>query len=187
MSSHHIVRENQEPALLVAEFNALPEDYFGQLLEWSPTIISNIENLDYFLSQGIKIDVLYEQGIEAIFQEEIKIIPQQKAFLEDTLSYLIKNNYKAVNILIGELDSTIIEFADRINIVAFTNGVRYAVVRSYFEKWKAKGDIMFLDVSKLKSFTGLKHVKDNVFEVLEDGFVVVEMNTDDYVFVGESI
>ncbi|WP_159637175.1 thiamine pyrophosphokinase [Sphingobacterium composti Ten et al. 2007 non Yoo et al. 2007] len=187
MSSHHIVRENQEPALLVAEFNALPEDYFGQLLEWSPTIITNFENLDYFLSQGIKIDVLYEQGIEAIFQEEIKIISREKDFLEDTLSYLIENKYKAVNILLGELDSTIIEFADRINIVVFTNGVRYAVVRTYFEKWKAKGEIMFLDISILKSFTGLRHLKENVFEVFEDGFVVVEMNTDDFVFVGESI
>src|SRR5690606_40296637 len=78
MSSHHIVRENQEPALLVEDFAALSEEYLGQLLEWSPTIITSLENLDYFLTRDIKVDILY--GVEKISeaQEEIKYLPRSE-------------------------------------------------------------------------------------------------------------
>ena len=186
MSSHHIVRENQEPALLIADFNALSEEYLGQLLEWSPTIITNVDNLDYFLAQDIKLDILYED-MENSYQEEVKRIAIKHSFLQDSLTYLVDNNYKAVNLLVKEMDSDILHFADKINLVVFANGVRYAVVKSQFEKWKAKGDIMFLEVSQLKSFVGLKYVHNNVFEVEQDGFVTLEMNTDDFVFVGEEI
>ena len=74
MSSHHIVRENQEPALLVEDFHALSDEYLGQLLEWSPTLITTTNMLNNFLTQEIKVDMVY--GNESITaQAEIKTIP----------------------------------------------------------------------------------------------------------------
>jgi hypothetical protein len=39
MSSHHIVKEKQEPALYIHHFGNFDEEYLGQLLEWSPTLL----------------------------------------------------------------------------------------------------------------------------------------------------
>ena len=97
MSSHHIVRENQEPALLVENFHALSEEYLGQILEWSPTIITTEDNIDFFLAEDTKVDFLYAHAIDSS-QEEIKLITPKTTFLRDSLDYLIANNYKAVNI-----------------------------------------------------------------------------------------
>lgn len=186
MSSHHIVRENQEPALLVEDFNALSEEYLGQILEWSPTIITTEENLDYFLAEDTKVDFLYARTIDSA-QEEIKLITPSTSFLKDSLDYLIANNYKAVNIFSKTLDSSFIAYAKHINVVAFVEGIRYVLIQSQYEKWKVKGQKMYINISELKSFNGLKFMQDNVFEVEKDGFVVLEMNTDSFVFVGEEI
>ena len=186
MSSHHIVRENQEPALLVENFYALSEEYLGQILEWSPTIISHEENLDYFLSNDIKVDFLYAQSLDSP-QEEMKFIQPISSFLKDSLDYLITNNYKAVNILAKDLDSIFLRYADRINIVAFVQGIRYVLIQSRYEKWKTAGEKMFIDVSHIKSFNGLKYIDQNIFEVEQEGFVLLEMNSSDFVFVGEEV
>ena len=39
MSSHHIVKEKQEPALYIHQLGDFNEEFLGQLLEWSPTVI----------------------------------------------------------------------------------------------------------------------------------------------------
>ena len=39
MSSHHIVRDDQEPALIIANGASCSNELLGQLLEWSPIVI----------------------------------------------------------------------------------------------------------------------------------------------------
>ena len=39
MSSHHIVRDDQEPALIIANGASCSNELMGQLLEWSPLVI----------------------------------------------------------------------------------------------------------------------------------------------------
>lgn len=187
MSSHHIVRENQEPALLVEDFAALSEEYLGQLLEWSPTIITSLENLDYFLTRDIKVDILY--GVEKISeaQEEIKYLPGTANFWKDTLAYLVENKYKAVNIMAHALQEDFLIAAEAINSVVFVKNVRYVIVRSRYEKWKTAGQKMFIDPAQVKSFNGLKYISDTIFEVEQEGFVHIEMNSDKFIFVGEEI
>ena len=46
MSSHHIVREKQEPALLVLGLDDFPDELLGQLLEWSPTVIVTADTVE---------------------------------------------------------------------------------------------------------------------------------------------
>lgn len=186
MSSHHIVRENQEPALLVEHFHALSEEYLGQLLEWSPTVITTSDMVDYFLTKDIKVDILYGDET-AIAQEDIKRITTVESFWIDTLTFLVENNYKAVNIMAKKLHEDFLLFAAKINIVVFVDGVKYVLVRNKFEKWKTVGQKMFMDSSKIKSFNGLRYIGDNIFEVEQDGFVMFEMNTDCFVFLGEEI
>jgi thiamine pyrophosphokinase len=58
MSSHHIVREDQEPALLIADAHAISFEIIQELLEWSPTVLVVEKALQEVLTWGIKIDVV---------------------------------------------------------------------------------------------------------------------------------
>ena len=54
MSSHHFVKEGQEPALFILD----PVDFelAGPFLEWAPFVIVSENALDQVLHWGIKID-----------------------------------------------------------------------------------------------------------------------------------
>lgn len=187
MSSHHIVRENQEPALLVLDFRALDSENLGQLLEWSPTIITNEQNYDHFVINDIKVDILFGEDSFSIDQEETKVLPISDNFLEDALAYLIGNNYKAVNILATNLVNDLAKYADRINIVVFAEDKRFVAVKNHFEKWKPCGENIYIHDSFLKSFSGVEFVKNGMFQVKQDGFINLEFNTDAYIFLGEDL
>ena len=187
MSSHHIVRENQEPALLVSYYNAIDSEHLGQLLEWSPTIITDNENIDFFLAEGIKVDIFAGDIALIPHQEQIKHLPIATEFLFDALDYLVANNYKAVNILLETVPNRLLEYADRINIVCFAEGKRFVIVKEYYEKWKPEGELIFVDEKHIKSFTGLAIHDKHTFKTTLDGFSKIEFNTSDYVFLGEII
>lgn len=57
MSSHHIIRDKQEPALIIANGEACSIEILEQLLEWSPTVIVLDGALERVIELGIKVDV----------------------------------------------------------------------------------------------------------------------------------
>ena len=60
MSSHHIIREKQEPALLIVDLLDFDLENLGQLLEWSPTVIVLKDAVEKVYSLGLKIDVIID-------------------------------------------------------------------------------------------------------------------------------
>src|SRR5690606_41597031 len=100
---------------------------------WSPTLITTPQQIDYFLMQDIKIDVLYGVSTDQ-YQEDIKVILPEKDFLTDSIQYLIAHGHKAVNILTKTISEHILSFADAINIVLFCEGIRYVVIGEKYEK-----------------------------------------------------
>jgi hypothetical protein len=58
MSSHHIIRDEQEPALLIMDINAIDKSVIESLLEWSPTVVVSNSAREVFLHWGYKIDYL---------------------------------------------------------------------------------------------------------------------------------
>lgn len=56
MSSHHFVREGQEPALLITR--RVTFESAMDLLEWAPKLIVTSDALESVLSWGVKIDVV---------------------------------------------------------------------------------------------------------------------------------
>ena len=57
MSSHHIIRDKQEPALIIANGEECSMDLLEQLLEWSPTVVVLDGAIERVISLGIKVDV----------------------------------------------------------------------------------------------------------------------------------
>ncbi|RZF60277.1 thiamine diphosphokinase [Sphingobacterium corticibacterium] len=187
MSSHHIIRENQEPALIVASYEALDEEYMGQLLEWSPTVIANDDTVDFFLAADIKVDVIFGRKEITYPQEQIKNIPIKKGFIPDALDYLIHHNHKAVNIVCDAPDEALKAYSAAINMVVLSHGMRYVYIRHRYEKWKEAGARISVPENHLKSLVGLKHISPHGFITEQDGFMYLEFNSDEYVCIGEEI
>ena len=109
MSSHHIVRDDQEPALIIANGAACNEELLGQLLEWSPLVIVLDSAIERVLELGIKIDVLlgdFDRGFDTEYYKEsqypIEIVHtpnQDKTDLEKAFDFLIEKGHKAANVI----------------------------------------------------------------------------------------
>lgn len=188
MSSHHIVRENQEPALLIQDFQALRSDELGQLLEWSPTVIVDAYNLDFLVSEEIKVDFIFCSESLDLRQEHTRILPVEAgSFIHSALTHLVAQSYSAVNILCSDIDPLLVGFASDINIVAFCKRKKYVFVKEYYEKWKPKGEKIYLESNSIATRHGLVPLEDNVFETQKDGFFQLTFNSSDFVCIGEDL
>lgn len=187
MSSHHVIRENQEPALLIQDYEALDLESLGQLLEWSPTLVTNENSLDFLLAEGIKVDVLFAAPGTLMTQEHTKLLPLAGDFIAEGIAYLISHKHTAVNILSNYIPTNLYSLAKGINIVLFYLNRRFVFVHSSFEKWKPKAERIYVEARYLKSFQGLTYVSEGVFETIADGFIQLDFNTADYVLIGEDL
>ncbi|AQG79457.1 thiamine diphosphokinase [Spirosoma montaniterrae] len=158
MSSHHIVRDEQEPALLIANGESCHPELLGQLLEWSPVVVVLDHAIYRVLDLDIKIDVWlgdFDQIQETDFEQvrarqyplDIVHTPDQdKTDLEKGIDYLIERGFPAVNIIwatgrradhaITNM-TNIVRYKDRIRIVVFDDHSKIFPLVGRFEKWYA--------------------------------------------------
>jgi thiamine pyrophosphokinase len=191
MSSHHIVRENQEPALLIEDLFLIDEEDLGQLLEWSPTIVVEAGTIDLLDARGYKFDIVFTKNSISDSQENLKVISYDDAFLRTAIEYLIANHYKAVNILTDQLDLAYYQpYLEHINVVLITKGVRSCFVTTGFTKWKAAGErirIEGLGTDEKSTYEGLIKINDNEYEMEKDGLFVLKFSHVKYILIGEKI
>ena len=154
MSSHHIVRDAQEPALIIANGEACSSELLGELLEWSPLVIVLDSAINRVLELGIKVDVLlgdFDRGFDAekVQQEQypIEIIyapDQNKTDLEKAFDYLIGRNFPAVNVVWAtgrRADHTItnitsvVRFREQLKIVILDDYSKVFLLPRIYEKW----------------------------------------------------
>jgi thiamine pyrophosphokinase len=179
MSSHHIVREKQEPALLIANGDACNAELLGQLLEWSPTVLVLDSAATRVLDLGVKIDILLgdfdrDFDTEAIAQTQfpIEVVhapDQDKTDLEKGIELLIERGYPAVNIVWAtgrRADHTItnltniVRYKNKIKIVVFDDYSKVFPLVNQFQKWYAAGTpISLIPVGEVEGITteGLKY------------------------------
>lgn len=185
MSSHHIVREKQEPALYIQELGNFNEEYLGQLLEWSPTLLVAASEYEKVISLGLKVDIVIGAEAELQLQENTKQLTNIGLNLPSVVKYLIAEKYPAVNIISKE--SKFDDLADdlaAINIVLFTATEKSYAVKTGFSVWKPAGSIFKIDIISYFETSNLKQKDNGDFEVLKDGFVSFEFSTD-YLFISE--
>ncbi|MBN8576951.1 MAG: hypothetical protein J0L66_08390 [Cytophagales bacterium] len=154
MSSHHIVRENQEPALVILDAQVIPFEKVLELLEWMPTIIVLHTQLETVLGWGIKVDVVLvpvneEQAWIARTQDQqpIQIIPfhTTESPLHKAIEMLSARQIPAVNVLASDKAAlhAMAEFKGDAEV--FFENKRWSRVKSgRFEKWVAAGTKLFV-------------------------------------------
>jgi hypothetical protein len=107
MSSHHFVREGQEPSLFILD----PVSYslIAPLLEWVPLVITTQVALDKILSWGIKVDMVLfteDQRVEISYktsdQWPITLVPcdQELDFLRVGLAQLRGKGHRASHVMV---------------------------------------------------------------------------------------
>ena len=173
MSSHHIVRDDQEPALIIANGASCNSELMGQLLEWSPLVIVLDSAIERVLNLGIKVDVLLgdfdrnfnpEVYIEHQYPLEIIHTPNQdKTDLEKAFDFLIEKGHKAVNVIWAtgkRADHTltnitnIVQYRDQLKIVVIDDHSKVFLLSTKFDKWYTANTIISLiPVGKVSGIT----------------------------------
>lgn len=187
MSSHHIVREKQEPALLIRSLDDFSFEQLGQLLEWSPTVIATMGTFPLLEKNHIKVDWLASDQLPESGQTHIKLIDAA------VLPKLIQEGYRAVNIvdassgadenLLGKYGG----FIEQLDIVIYTANSKIYPVRSGFRKWKPAGETIHV-INPPTDFTvkDLEPVSPGVYQTVADGFFTLEFSQP-VVFITEGI
>lgn len=188
MSSHHIVREKQEPALLIMNLDAFESENLGQILEWSPTVIVHEDIFELADSLAIKIDGVLTINADFLAQENTRIILTDKDPLEDCLKFLVGEGYPAVNIITKEFvlkDYAL--FVDDIDIVVFIEDQKIFPIRSSFSKWQPAGETVALlhEIHNL-STSGLIAKDEHTLETEKDGFYSLTFDQP-FIFIAEKI
>jgi thiamine pyrophosphokinase len=154
MSSHHIVRDDQEPALIIANGASCNPELLGQLLEWSPLVIVLDSAMERVLKLGIKVDVLlgdFDRGFDPHYYKEkqypLEIVHtpnQDKTDLEKAFDYLIERKIPAANVIWAtgkRADHTITNvtniarYRDLIKIVLLDDHSKIFLLPQKFKKW----------------------------------------------------
>ena len=183
MSSHHVIRDEQEPALIIANGEACSFELMGELLEWSPLVVVLDSAIHRVLDLNIKVDVLLgdfdrDFDAESIRKEQypIEIVytpDQDKTDLEKAFEYLIKRGFPAVNVVWAtgrRADHTItnitniVRFREQLKIVIIDDYSKIFLLPKIYEKWYPKGTpISLIPVGTASEITtqNLKYTLDN--------------------------
>jgi thiamine pyrophosphokinase len=170
MSSHHIIREAQEPALIIANGEICSEELLNQLLEWSPFIVVLDGALDRVLELGIKFDVVLGDFDKTTTEEVLKRVPpdtevlhiqnQNSTDLEKGIEYLIERKHKAANIIwatgrrsdhsINNI-ATLVRYADKIQLTLLDTYSKIYQIHSGFKKhYQAGSNVSLIPLNKVE-------------------------------------
>jgi thiamine pyrophosphokinase len=192
MSSHHIVRDDQEPALIIANGASCNPELLGQLLEWSPLVIVLDSAMVRVMELDIKVDVLlgdfdrgFDPEIYKTSQYPLEIVhrpDQNKTDLEKAFDYLINRKIPAVNVVwatgkradhtITNL-TTIPKYRNLLKIVILDDHSKVFLLPRKFEKWyTAQTPISLIPIGQV---TGIH--SDNLFYPLQNDTLTIGYRT----------
>jgi hypothetical protein len=152
MSSHHFVKEQQEPAVFIINANEIHFDQISSLLEWVPTVLVAEQALDRVMSWGIKIDVILAS--ESFQKENMQLLEEQYPVrflnseqnnsLEEGIQYLLASNHFAVH-LVGIPHLKALELQEKIKLLDLTimdgDWKYFPIKDGYFKKWFSESNI----------------------------------------------
>jgi len=178
MSSHHVIRENQEAAVAILDIEGCSFEILGDALEWSPLVIAKAQVTTQLIDRGYKIDLVLSQDQhefdqQTLQQRHITFLKQQENELQQTIELAYKKQHPGVIIFTCFNESVMNQITKPQLPVCIIDGTRrWTLINSgEFKKWFAKGNSYQLeacDVVKINSDIEAKPT--NIVEA--DGMVV---------------
>jgi hypothetical protein len=155
MSSHHFVKEQQEPAVFILDVEGVSFDTVAPLLEWSPTLLVAQEAVEVVLGWGIKIDIILASQAFQNENEHLLEIQYPLRFLtisslsalDEGVYYLLASQHKGVH-LVGfdhqnhqQLDEKIFD----LDLTLLEGDWKYYPIKGgKFSKWFVAAEIRLL-------------------------------------------
>jgi hypothetical protein len=198
MSSHHFVKEGQEPAFII--YDALSLELAGSILEWSPTVIVVGTALEQALRWEIKIDaVVCEDDDEQAVREKLEdqmpvtvlITSSAAQMLPTALHYLVNQEQRSAYIM-AESAPGVMElcqpYLPALQIDIIQRHFRwFTPARHHFRKWLPASAMLELKKTVDDQSLTMHGVKNegNRLQTLEDG--IVDLISDRPFWLGEPL
>lgn len=196
MSSHYIIRDDQEPALLLYDIAAIKEEAVFSLLEWNPLVIAYESAIGFILHNRIKIDAviinnLNEEDIYTLLEAQRPFDILQIKNLGDNLKeYLSFRGMHALDI-IGEFGTHTLRLANKIQklfpVNIFSGNVKYIHAQNSYRKWSSPGrgfKINSVDNKNLET-SNLNMIESGIYVVDHEG--AIEVKSSHPIWIGEVI
>jgi hypothetical protein len=197
MSSHHFVKEGQEPALLIVD--PISFDLVQPLLEWAPLVIVLESALENTLKWGIKADIVISttQSIAATqammdHQAPVKIVSclTSDETFQTAMDFLLAENHKAVNVCVDQHDNYFEKtdsYADKLDITLIDPVYKWsAIPTGIFRKWLPAGAVMLIRSSGSFSVDGDGFIQSGN-RIQTTGNTLITINSAAFFWVGESL
>jgi thiamine pyrophosphokinase len=189
LSSHHIIRDEQEPPILVFDvYNNWQE--LTELLGWSPLLLIAPKLQDIFETKQINIDgyLIAEESKEDASDQDL--VYDEKQPMTGLLNWIADQDCTALNCFC-KVDLMKKMFFKQLNqslaipFIFFTEEGKYILKPSNeFKKWYPKGFRLFVLNENLIEVQNLEAVKDG-FKVVQNGFVYLKAKGDK-ILLGEA-
>jgi hypothetical protein len=183
MSSHHFVKEGQEPALLI--FDPIGLNEIEPLLEWAPLVVVAEAALELVLTWGIKIDAVVGKNVNTLkmvlaHQTPVRLIEVKQDYLTTSLEFLIDAKQFTVCVSCCQPESLISlleDFHSRMEISLLTFNEKWVYIRSKkYSKWLMKNTSLKIFAAELLLVNG-QPLSGNLISVNEDGKVELSANS----------
>jgi thiamine pyrophosphokinase len=191
MSSHHIVRDNQEPALLVLsdKFNT---DLLEQLLEWSPLVMAQGSAVQRLIDLGVKLDVVFCANAELERNKEITqhqgllefaVLENEQTLFQVCNELLLEKGHTALNVL-GHIDSvtfimSLQQALDPLQLTYYTYKHKYLLItNTHFSYWMPAGRLFRIQTVGTSSFSVTGAVlsqQEGWYTVIDGGLIHIRV------------
>ena len=184
MSSHHFVKDGQEPALIIEGFTQPHQVH--DLLEWAPQVIVFEKALPAMQLLGIKADVVFADpaSLDAIasqleYQMPVTILPSpEEAMLCKAFDLLVELGQRYVCVTVNRLQNHFelsAPYLGRLEINFFEENMKWSsVVSRKFEKWMPSGATFFVSTASNFRVDGpAEQLNENSVRTLSDSLIAI--------------
>lgn len=196
MSSHHFVKEGQEPALFILD--SVDFELASPFLEWAPLVLVTGTSLDEVLRWGIKIDVVFaaerddtiEQKVSVQVPIEVIRLKPKETFTSCAFDYLIDVEQNTVNVLTTRPEEVLAEaetVAKQLHTAVVDPTFRWVGISTgRYEKWLTMNTPIFIRKSTEKQSMEIQGLieRNGHFECLGEG--IVSIRSDAFFWVADS-
>jgi hypothetical protein len=199
MSSHHFVKEGQEPAILIID--PIAHEVIEPLLEWAPLVMVYDHSLDRILDSGIKIDVAIAitrkpgdliDNLKDQMPVKILSCASGEDPLEKCIQFLATSKQAALNIICDNpivIMQAIEQYSPPMDVSVLNASIRWSlIVSGEYRKWIPKDSKL-----QIKGGTNVKiqfnsggeaDANDQLIHVSDDG--LVHIRAESRFWIGES-
>jgi hypothetical protein len=195
VSSHHFVKEGQEPALFILEAFSL--EAVEPLLEWASLVVVSENVVVEVLRWGIKIDVVVAKkehiaqlDSQLSDQGPVKFLDYTGDLMSTVFEFLIEENQSAVTIVSNSYDDVINasqSFGKKLNISILTTTIRWSYIAgAHFKKWFPENSTLLIQAS------ASVHLFDPSEKLISDRIIttgdgIISLESSEGFWVGEQV